>query len=61
MSCLQYLRSYRISQAAALLRLPDARVKEVGLSVGFETLSHFNISFHKFLGMSPTDYMHRQK
>ena len=60
MTCIQYLRSYRISQASALLRLPDSRVAEVAQAVGFETLSHFNTSFHKFLGMSPTDYMHRQ-
>ena len=61
MSCMQYLRSYRISHAAALLRLPDARVKEVSTAVGFETLSHFNTLFHKFLGTSPQEYMQRHK
>ncbi len=57
MSCVQYLRTYRISQAAALLAAPDARVTEVALSVGFETFSHFNTSFRSLMGMSPTAYM----
>jgi len=57
MSCVQYLRSYRISHAASLLSLPGARVTEVAPAVGFETLSHFNASFRQFQGMSPRDYM----
>jgi AraC-like DNA-binding protein len=57
MSCIQYLRSYRISHAAALLCAPGARVTDVALAAGFETLSHFNTSFHKFLGMSPTQWI----
>ena len=64
MSCIQYLRAYRISQAASLLCMPDARVTEVAFNVGFETLSHFNTSFHALMGMSPTRYadgMRRRK
>ena len=57
MSCVQYLRSYRISHAASLLSLPGARVTEVAPAVGFETLSHFNASFRQFQGMSPREYM----
>jgi AraC-like DNA-binding protein len=56
MSCIQYLRSYRISHAAALLQTPEARVTEVALAVGFESLGHFNSSFHSFLGLSPMQY-----
>jgi len=56
MSCIQYLRAYRISQAASLLCMPDARVTEVAFNVGFETLSHFNTSFPALMGMSPTRY-----
>ena len=56
MSCIQYLRSYRISHAAALLHNPDARVTEVALAVGFESLGHFNSSFRSLLGTSPTQY-----
>ncbi len=57
MSCVQYLRSLRISHAAALLCRPNARVSEIALEVGFETLSHFNTSFRCLMGMSPTEYI----
>jgi AraC-like DNA-binding protein len=60
MSCIQYLCAYRLSRAAALLSEPGARVTEVAMSVGFETLSHFNASFRKHTGKSPTEYMQRQ-
>jgi len=60
MSCMQYLRSYRISHACALLCLPGARVTEVAMEVGFETLSHFNLSFRRFCECSPTDYIRRR-
>jgi AraC-like DNA-binding protein len=63
MSCLQYLRAYRVSHAASLLCLPEARVTEIAFAVGFESLSHFNASFRHFQGMSPRDYirMHRKQ
>ncbi|HVU31961.1 MAG TPA: AraC family transcriptional regulator [Opitutaceae bacterium] len=57
MSWLQYLRGYRIAQAAAMLAQGGARVTEVALSVGFETLSHFNTSFRSFTGVTPTEHM----
>lgn len=56
MSCIQYLRSYRISHAAAFLQDPKARVTEVAFAVGFESLGHFNSSFRNFLGLSPRQY-----
>lgn len=59
MSCVQYLRSYRISNATAMLCSSATRVTDVALSVGFETLSHFNTSFRTFMGMSPTEYMRK--
>jgi len=60
MSCLQYLRAYRISHAAALLSLPGMRVTEVAFAVGFESLSQFNASFRHFQGLSPREYVRRQ-
>ena len=56
MSCIQYIRAYRISRAAALLCSPNARVTEVAFEAGFETLSHFNTSFRELMGMSPKKY-----
>lgn len=57
MSCVQYLKALRISHAKAQLSVPDARVTEIALAVGFETLSHFNASFRDLIGMSPTEFM----
>lgn len=56
-SCVRYMRAYRISRALALLGEPDARVTEISMEVGFETLSHFNTSFRELTGMSPTEYI----
>lgn len=60
MSCVHYLRALRISHAKALLCAPEARVTEIALQAGFETLSHFNTSFRSLIGMSPTEYMRSQ-
>lgn len=59
MSCMQYLKALRLSHAKALLAGGDARVTEIALAVGFETLSHFNTSFRSSIGMSPTEYMRK--
>ncbi|MET4262409.1 AraC-like DNA-binding protein [Bradyrhizobium sp. S3.12.5] len=56
LSCIQYLRNYRISRAAALLRSTDDQITQIALDVGFESLGHFNTSFRDFLGCSPTSY-----
>jgi AraC-like DNA-binding protein len=61
MGCIQYLNTYRISQSVALLCLPGAQVTQVAPAVGFETLSHFNTSFRRYKGMSPTEYIRCQK
>jgi AraC-like DNA-binding protein len=61
MSCVKYLRAYRISHATSLLAIPRARVTEVALAVGFETLSHFNVSFRNFAGMSPAAYIQSRR
>ncbi len=57
MSCVQYLKAYRISLAAAKLNATKDSITEVALAVGFETLSHFNTTFRDLIGMSPTEYI----
>jgi AraC-like DNA-binding protein len=56
-SCVHYIRAYRITRAIALLGQPNAWVTEIAMEVGFETLSHFNTSFREMTGMSPTEYI----
>jgi AraC-like DNA-binding protein len=57
MSCVQYLKAYRVSLAASMLSTSKFHVTEVAMSVGFETLSHFNTTFREITGMSPTEYI----
>jgi AraC-like DNA-binding protein/quercetin dioxygenase-like cupin family protein len=57
MSCSQYIQSLRIAEATSRLCQPDAQVTTIALDAGFETVSHFNTSFRKQTGMSPTQYM----
>jgi AraC-like DNA-binding protein len=57
MSCSQYLMTLRLAHAAAMLTASDARVSEAAFASGFNTLSHFNTSFRRHMGVSPTEYM----
>ena len=52
----RYLLDYRIRLAAGLLRQRNARISFVAQQCGFSTLSHFNASFRKTMGMAPRDF-----
>jgi AraC-like DNA-binding protein len=54
-----YLKGYRIHRAAGRLSQPGTSILEIALSVGFETLSHFNASFRSVMGVSPRSYLKR--
>ncbi|MCE9611535.1 MAG: helix-turn-helix domain-containing protein [Chthoniobacter sp.] len=51
-----YLSRARIEKARELLGNPQARVSEVAYEVGFQSLTHFNRTFQRVLGESPTAY-----
>ncbi|MBM3833217.1 MAG: helix-turn-helix domain-containing protein [Verrucomicrobia bacterium] len=55
----RYLQGYRIHRAAGSLSEPGHNVLEVALSVGFESLSHFNATFRSVMGVSPSVYAKR--
>jgi len=52
----RYLLDYRIRLAAGFLRQKNARISFVAQECGFPTLSHFNASFRKVMGMAPRDF-----
>lgn len=55
----QYLNSYRIAEAARLLRDPEeARhsISTIALEVGYASLSSFNKAFKEIRGVTPTEY-----
>jgi YesN/AraC family two-component response regulator len=51
-----YLQRLRVSRALELLRDPYLRVSEVAYAVGFNDVSHFDRTFRKAVGQSPTEY-----
>ena len=57
----RYLLDYRIRLAAGLLRQKNARISFVAQECGFPTLSHFNASFRKVMGMAPRDFCKNSK
>ena len=55
----EYLRRGRIEQAKILLHNKSMRVSEIAYEVGFQSLTHFNRTFRKLVGSSPTEYRSR--
>lgn len=55
----RYLQIYRIHRALDQLGACGKNVSETALSVGFESLSHFNSTFRSLMGVSPRDYASR--
>ncbi len=53
----RYLQSYRVHRAAAMLSSSDAKITNVALAVGFESLSHFNATFRALMDVSPKTYV----
>jgi AraC-like DNA-binding protein/ligand-binding sensor protein len=55
----EYLSRVRIDRAKILLRNHGLRISEIAYEVGFQTLTHFNRTFRKLVGSSPTEYRSR--
>jgi AraC-like DNA-binding protein len=51
-----YLARVRVEKAKNLLLNPNLRVSEICYEVGFQSLTHFNRSFRKLTGQSPSRY-----
>ena len=52
----EYVSRVRIEKAKNLLLNPNLRISEIAYEVGFQSLTHFNRVFKKFIGQSPTNY-----
>jgi AraC-like DNA-binding protein len=55
----EYLSHVRIEQAKLLLHNPHLRISEIAYEIGFQSLTHFNRTFRKLVGTSPTGYRSR--
>ncbi|MEJ5237149.1 MAG: helix-turn-helix domain-containing protein [Limisphaera sp.] len=56
MTFTEYLARMRLERAKDLLLNPALSVAEVASAVGFGSIPHFNRSFKKYTGMTPTAY-----
>jgi AraC-like DNA-binding protein len=54
-----YVTRARVEKARKLLMRPTARITEIAYDVGFQSLSHFNRSFRRIHGESPTEFRSR--
>lgn len=52
----EYLGRVRVERAKNLLLNPHLRVSEIAYDVGFQSLTHFNRTFQKVVGQSPSAY-----
>lgn len=52
----EHLHDLRVTQAKALLANRYRRVSEVAYAVGFNDLSHFDRTFRRIVGYSPSEY-----
>jgi len=52
-----FIRSYRLKQAAYLLAGQHVNVSEVAYKVGFSSHSHFSNTFHDYFAMTPKEFI----
>ena len=55
-SPMQYIARRRIGEAQSLLVLSRQSITDIAMEVGFDNLSHFNVQFKKYVGLSPLTY-----
>ena len=53
---MQYLINLRIGEAQKLLITTDTSITEISMKLGYDSVSHFNNQFKKFVGTSPQNY-----
>ena len=53
---IQYLKQYRIQQAARLLTETRGKISDIAVICGFQDMSYFTRVFREITGVSPTEY-----
>lgn len=56
MTFTEYLALVRVAKAKKLLVNPQMRISEVAFESGFSSITHFNRTFRKLTGQSPTSF-----
>ena len=57
---IQYLKQYRIRQAAGLILYSPLSISEIAASCGFQDMSYFTKSFRDAYGCTPTQYRKKE-
>lgn len=55
----EYILDMRIGYACKLLAVDRLNISQISLECGFETITHFNRSFKRITGITPTEYKRR--
>ena len=53
----EYIRKYRLTQAAKQLRSGDVKVIDAAFDAGFSNVDIFTRAFYRAFGLNPSDYM----
>lgn len=53
---IQYLKQYRLQQAARMLTDTDQKVSDIAVCCGFQDMSYFTRAFRETMGCVPTQY-----
>lgn len=53
---IQYLKKYRIQQAANLLIQSQEKISDIAVGCGFQDMSYFTKSFRELMGCAPSEY-----
>lgn len=60
MTLTEYVNRRRVERAKQMLLNPQSRVTEVAFEVGYQSLSQFNRSFLRYVGVSPSRFREHQ-
>lgn len=58
---IEYLNAYRINVACEQIKYLDKQITEVALDCGFTDLSYFTKVFKKYMGITPSEYLKRNR
>ena len=61
MSWVTYVNTLRIQDAQRMLETSHNNISEVAASVGFDSLTHFERVFKTIQGVTPREYIRKQK
>lgn len=56
---IQYLKHYRVRQAARMLETTELRISDIAVTCGFKEMSYFAKAFRTQQGCTPSDYRRR--